>query len=611
MGPTAMSGRQRISANGSRWRSRAKRAKLQHVRRRASGKASVQTAVAAALAALLSLATGCMVGPNYRRPPAAAPGAFKEPPPADWQMAQPRDQIQRGKWWEIFGDPQLGALEEQVAVANQSVAQAEAQFRAARAAAGIARGGLFPTVTAGASATKSRARSGGTTLVTGGTGGTGSIGGTGGTATTAGTGATVTTFQVPVDVSWEIDVWGRVRRLIEADVATAQASAADLENLRLSLQAELAVDWFQLHGLDAQKQLLDATAGAYQTALKVTSNRHDQGIASGVDVAQAETQLETTRAQSIDLGVQRTALEHAIALLTGRSPAELTIPVAPIGVAPPPIPVALPGELVERRPDVAAAERRAAAANAQIGVQEAAYFPTISLTGSGGFASSRLASLFSWPSRFWALGASAVETIFNGGARHAATTQAKATFDAAAAGYRQSVLVAFQEVEDNLSALRVLADEATQEAAAVAAAERSLALANNRYRGGITTYLEVITAQNAALANERTAVDVLTRRMTASVNLVKALGGGWRAADLPGGAAILARASSSQPEPALAPAPGPSPPPTPPPVAPVTPLATAPAPPVTPLATAPAAPTPGAPPPPPPSPPSRPGRRPS
>jgi NodT family efflux transporter outer membrane factor (OMF) lipoprotein len=258
--------------------------------------------------------------------------------------------------------------------------------------------------------------------------------------------------------------------------------------------------------------------------------------------------------------VQRTALEHAIAQLTGRSPAELTIPVAPIGVTPPPIPPALPGELVERRPDVAAAERRAAAANAQIGVQEAAYFPTISLTGSGGFASSTLASLFSWPNRFWSIGASAVETIFNGGARHAATTQAKANFDAAAAGYRQSVLVAFQEVEDNLAALRVLAAEATQEAAAVAAADRSLALANNRYQGGITTYLEVITAQNAALANERTAVDVLTRRMTASVNLVKALGGGWRASDLPGGAAILARASSSQPEPALAPAPGPSPP---------------------------------------------------
>jgi NodT family efflux transporter outer membrane factor (OMF) lipoprotein len=505
----------------------------------------------AALLAVLALAAGCMVGPNYRRPPAAAPGAYKEPPPADWQMAQPRDQLQRGKWWEIFGDPQLDALEEQVAVANQSVAQAEAQFRAARAAAGIARGGLFPTVTAGASASKARARSGGTTLVTGTTGGTGSTG----AATT--TGATVTTFQVPIDVSWEIDVWGRVRRQIEANVATAQASAADLENLRLSLQAELAVDWFQLHGLDAQKQLLDATAGAYQTALKVTTNRHDQGIASGIDVAQAETQLETTRAQSIDLGVQRSALEHAIAMLTGRSPSELTIPITPVAVAPPPIPVALPGELVERRPDVAAAERRAAAANAQIGVQEAAYFPNISLTGSGGFASSKLASLFSWPSRFWSIGAAAVETIFNGGARHAATTQAKASFDAAAAGYRQSVLVAFQEVEDNLSALRVLADEATQQAAAVAAAERSLALANNRYRGGITTYLEVITAQNAALANERTAVDLLSRRMTASVNLVKTLGGGWRDSDLPGGAAILARASSSQPEPALAPAPGP------------------------------------------------------
>jgi NodT family efflux transporter outer membrane factor (OMF) lipoprotein len=544
----------------------------------------------ALLAVLALLLQGCMVGPSYRRPSGAAP-AFKEPPPADWQMAQPRDQLQRGKWWEIFGDPQLNALEEQVAAANQSVAQAEAQFRAARAAAGIARAGLFPTVTAGGSVTNSRAgasRGGGTI---GGSGGTGTTGGTGSTGTTGTSGSptaattttgSVTTFQVPIDVSWEIDVWGRVRRQIEANVATAQATAADLENLRLSLQAELAVDWFELHGLDAQQQLLAAAAGSYQTALKVTANRHDQGIASGVDVAQAETQLETTRAQEIDLGVQRTALEHAIATLTGRPPAELTIPPAPIAVTPPPIPVALPGELVERRPDVAAAERRAAAANAQIGVQEAAYFPTVSLSGSGGFASTRLASLFSWPSRFWSIGASAVETIFNGGARHAATTQAKANFDAAAAGYRQSVLVAFQEVEDNLAALRVLAAEATQEAAAVAAAERSLALANNRYQGGITTYLEVITAQNAALANERTAVDVLTRRMTASVNLVKALGGGWRAADLPGGAAILARAASTQPDPALAP------PPQPPPSA---------APPAQPAPPAPAAPSSAAPPP--------------
>jgi NodT family efflux transporter outer membrane factor (OMF) lipoprotein len=494
----------------------------------------------AALAALGWLAAGCMVGPSYQRPPAAAPAGWKEAPPADWKVAEPRDELPRGKWWELFGDPQLNALEEQVSVYNQSLAQSEAQFRAARAAAAVARGGLFPTVTAGASVTRSRGTSRGVgSPGTSGTG-TGGTGGTGGTAAPAST-ATTTLYQVPLDVSYEVDVWGRVRRLIEANVATAQASAADLETVRLSLQAELAVDYFQLHGVDAEKQLLETTAGGYQKALELINNRYNQGVASGVDVAQAQTQLETTRAQSIDLGVQRTALEHAIAVLIGKPPSELSIPAAPTGVAPPAVPVELPAALLERRPDVAAAERRAAAANAQIGVQTAAYYPTLSLTGAGGFANSKLASLFSWPSRFWSLGAAAAETIFNGGARRAATEQAKANYDAAAAAYRESVLTAFQNVEDNLSALRVLADEAAQQAIAVTAAERSLALSNNRYRGGITTYLEVITAQAVALANQRTAVDILTRRMSASVNLVKALGGGWRDSDLPPGSAILAR----------------------------------------------------------------------
>jgi NodT family efflux transporter outer membrane factor (OMF) lipoprotein len=491
----------------------------------------------AVLAAVAATLAGCMVGPNYRRPPAAAPTAFKEPPPPNWKSATPRDEIPRGKWWEVFGDPQLNALEEQVSVSNQSIAQAEAQFRAARAAAGVARGGLFPTVTAGASATRSRSGARATTL-TSAAGGSGTSGS--GTTATA-PGSTTSIYQVPLDASYEVDVWGRVRRLIESSVATAQASAGDLETMRLSLQAELAVDYFELHGLDAQQLLLSTTADAYQKALDLTSNRYKQGIASGVDVAQAQTQLETTRAQAIDLGVQRTQLEHAVAVLTGKAPADLTISQAPIVVQPPVVPVALPSELLERRPDIAANERRMAAANAQIGVQVAAYYPTISLTASGGFESTSLANLFDWPSRFWSLGASAVETLFNGGARRAATEQARANYDAAVAAYRQSVLTAFQDVEDNLSALRVLDAEATQQQVAVNAAERSLALSNYRYQGGITTYLEVITAQAAALANERTAVDILTRRMTAAVNLVKALGGGWRESDLPAGSAILTR----------------------------------------------------------------------
>lgn len=491
-------------------------------------------AAMATLAGVAALLAGCLVGPNYQRPPAASPAAFKEPPPPNWKSATPRDETPRGKWWEIFGDPQLDALEEQVSVSNQSIAQAEAQFRAARAAAGVARAGLFPTVTAGASATRSRrgTGSGGTTVLTSPTG-------TPATATTAG--STTSIYQVPVDISYEVDVWGKVRRMIESSVATAQASAGDLETMRLSLQAELAVDYFELHGLDAQQQLLSTTAGAYQKALDLTTNRYNQGVASGVDVAQAQTQLETTRAQAIDLGVQRTQLEHAIAVLTGKAPSELTITQAPVAVEPPAVPLALPSELLERRPDIAANERRMAAANAQIGVQVAAYYPTISLTGSGGFQSSKLADLFTWPSRFWSLGAAAVETLFNGGARRAATEEARANYDAAVAAYRQSVLTAFQNVEDNLSALRVLDAEAAQQQIAVTTAERSLALSNYRYQGGITTYLEVITAQAAALNNERTAVDILTRRMTASVNLVKALGGGWRDSDLPPGSAILSR----------------------------------------------------------------------
>jgi len=475
------------------------------------------------------LAAACTVGPNYKTPSTDVPAAFKEQPPAgaapgDWKPAQPSDAMRRGKWWEIFGDPNLNVLEEQVAVSNQTLAQAEAQFRGARAAVREARAGLFPTVTAGASVTNSRSGAGRSS------------------APAAGSGSgTTTVYQTPIDVSYEADVWGRVRRQIEANVATAQASAADVEAVRLSLQAELAVDWFQLHGTDQQRQLLDTSIAGYQKTLQINVNRHNQGVASGADVAQAETQLETTKAQAIDLGVTRAALEHAIAILTGKPPAELTIAVAPLGVSPPAIPVELPGELLERRPDIAAAERRVAAANAQIGVATAAYFPSLTLSASGGFASSTLSTLFSLPNRFWSIGPQLLATIFDAGRRRAITAQAQAAYDANVAAYRESVLTAFQNVEDNLAALRILSDEATQQAAAVAAAERSLTLARNRYDGGITSYLEVVTAENAALANERTAVDIASRRLIASVNLIKALGGGWNANELPAAGAMVSR----------------------------------------------------------------------
>jgi NodT family efflux transporter outer membrane factor (OMF) lipoprotein len=470
------------------------------------------------------LAASCAVGPEYRKPPVETPPAFKEPPPENWKTAEPKDGALRGKWWEIFGDPQLNVLEEQVSVSNQTLAQAEAQFRGARAAVQGARSGLFPTVTAGASVTNSRAS---TSRVSTGTGTSRS--------------GTATIYQVPIDFSYEFDVWGRVRREIEANVANAQASAADVEAVRLSLQTELAVDYFQLHGLDEQRQLLDTTVAGYERTLQINVRRHDVGVSSGADVAQAQTQLETTRAQAIDLGVARAEFEHAIAILTGKPPSDLTIPPAPIGVTPPAIPVALPAELLERRPDVAAAERRMAAANAEIGVARAAYFPSLALGASGGFEASTLAKLFSLPSRFWSLGPSLVATVFDGGRRRAATAQAEAAYDANVAAYRESVLTAFENVEDNLAALRILAEESVQQAAATAAAERSLELARTRYSGGITSYLEVLTAQNAALANERAAVDLRIRQMTASVNLVKALGGGWNAGELPGGRALSSK----------------------------------------------------------------------
>ncbi len=475
------------------------------------------------------LAAACTaVGPNYKKPSVETPGGFKEAPPEGWKRAQPSDAALRGKWWELFGDPALNALEEQVSVSNQTLAQSEAQFRGARAAVALARAGLFPTVTAGAQATTSR-------------GSTSRSGSSSTGSSTSSSGGTATIYQVPIDFTWELDLWGRVRRDIESNVAAAQASAADVENVRLSLQAELAVDYFQLHGLDEQKRLLDSTVNEYQTALKITSNRHDQGVASGADLAEAQTQLETARAAAIDLGVSRTQLEHAIAILTGKAPADLTIAEAPIKFAPPVVPVGVPSELLERRPDIAGAERRVAAANAQIGVAQAAYYPTLSLNASGGFASSTLGKLFSLPNRFWSLGPQLLGTLFDGGRRRAVVEQAEANYDATVAGYRESVLTAFQNVEDNLAAVRILADEATQQVAATAAAERSLQLTRNRYNSGIATYLEVITAQNAAYSNERNTVDLRIRQMTASVNLIKALGGGWTTGDLPGGPAVAAR----------------------------------------------------------------------
>jgi NodT family efflux transporter outer membrane factor (OMF) lipoprotein len=456
---------------------------------------------------------GCTVGPNYSRPSTEVPAGYKEA--AGFKTAQPSDAIAKGKWWEVYGDPQLNTLEDQVIVSNQTLKEAEAQFAEARAAIRTNRAAYFPTVSAGASAAGTRESQ---------------------TKALFGTTSPVTyaDYQLPpIDVSWEPDVWGRVRRSVEAARSEAQASAADLANTQLSLQAEVALDYYQMRGLDSQQELLDSTVTSYQKAFELTDSRYKGGVASAVDVAQAQTQLETTRAQAVDVGVDRTSFEHAIAVLIGKPPAEFSQPPMPLTVPPPVIPIGLPSELLERRPDIAAAERRMQEANAQIGVARAAYFPAFSFTGGGGFESEQIHNLLTGPSAFWSLAGSAAELLFDGGLRRGVTEQARAAYDQSVDTYRQTTLTAFEEVEDNLSALRVLENEGKVEDGAVAAAQHSLDLSNSRYRGGVASYLEVTTAQSAALGDERSAVDILTRRMAASVLLVKALGGGWSASQLP------------------------------------------------------------------------------
>lgn len=483
---------------------------------------------------LIAVLSGCAVGPKYTRPAAPVPPTYKEPAQSsgvkadNWKTAQPSDQVARGKWWEIYNDPQLNGLEEQVNVSNLNLKVAEAQFRQARALVRLNRAGYFPTITAGLSSTGSHPslnRS---------------------IRPAATTSTTFVDSILSAEVSYEPDVWGRVHKTVEASVAGAQASAADLETLRLSVHAELAADYFTLRALDAEKQLLDSTVADYEKALELTTNRYKSGVASGVEVAQAETQLDTARSQAIDVLAQRAQLEHAVALLVGEPPSTFSIPLTPpVAGAAPQVPVGLPSELLERRPDIAAAERRVAAANAEIGVAKTAFFPALTLAASGGFEATHLGDLLSWPSHFWSIGPALAQTLFDGGRRRAISDEAKAGYEATVASYRQSVLTAIQEVEDNLAALRVLAEETKVQDAAVKAAERSLALSMNRYRGGVVTYLEVITAQNAALANERSAVDLLRRQMVASVLLVKALGGGWAASSLPLPSDLISSARTS------------------------------------------------------------------
>jgi NodT family efflux transporter outer membrane factor (OMF) lipoprotein len=470
--------------------------------------------------AVVALVTGCVVGPNYVSPTVITPDAYKEID--GWNVARPRDDVLRGPWWELFGDPALNALEAQVSVANQTLATAEATYRQASALVREARAAYFPTVTLGIGYTRSRPSA--------------TVGTASGTGAAAGARATSVGasnfFQLPIDIAWAPDFWGKIRRAVESSQASAQASAGDLETARLSLQAELAQDYFQLRTLDTQKRLLDATVAAYEKSLELTRTRYAGGVASRVDIVQAETQLKTTQAQAIDVGVQRAQLEHAIALLIGQPASTFALPSAPLATLPPSIPIGVPSELLERRPDIAAAERRVAAANAQIGVAIAAFYPSITLSVSAGLESSGLARWLAWPSRFWSVGPGISQTVFDGGLRRAQTEQARAAYDASVAAYRQTVLTAFQGVEDNLAALRILEDEARVQGEAVTAAEQSVSLTTNQYRAGTVSYLNVITTQAIALANQVTAVQILGRRLTAAVLLVEALGGGW--SDAPG-----------------------------------------------------------------------------
>ena len=470
----------------------------------------------------LFLLTGCMVGPNYTKPDAPLAPAFKETSERQtgdgWKVAQPSDGVLRKKWWETYDDVKLNELEDQVVPANQRVKVAEANFRQARAAIRFNRSAEAPTIGTSPSIASTRASANQPyfppNLANDGTG----------------------DFTLPFDLSYEVDLWGRIRRSVTAAREGAQASAADLATVLLSIHAEVAVDYFEVRSADAQEKLLNDTVSAYQEALGLTQNRFQGGAAPKSDVAQAQTQLDDARVLASDIRIQRAQYEHALAILLGLPPAKFNLPESPLNThAPtlPDLPVSLPAQLLERRPDIAAEERRMAAANEQIGIAKAAYYPTLNLSAALGLEGTSLLNWFNWPSRFWAVGPSLSQTLFDAGRRRATTEAAHAGYDGTVATYRQTALNAFQEVEDNLVVLHVLNTEASQQHNATSAAEESLRLFQNRYAGGVDTYLQVVTSQTTALTNERNDIDILRRRLDAGVLLVKALGGGWDTSDLP------------------------------------------------------------------------------
>ena len=485
------------------------------------------------LAALLALGllAGCKpVGPNYHRPGFDAPPAYKEagastvvvplaPPPnpangGGWQPATPADGMLRGKWWEIYQDPQLNQLEERIAANNQGLRQALETYLAARDQVKVARSALYPTLSAGPSVDRDRISKNGPDYSS-----TKPVG--------------YNDLVVDAQASWEPDFWGRIRRTVEQAHENAQASAADMASVDLSLHAEMAADYFQLRGLDSEIKLLQSTVADLEKQLDLTQRLFAGGIGTDVDVAQARTQLETVRAQLIDVGVARAQYEHAVGAIANLKLADFSIPPSPLNLALPKVPLGVPSQLLERRPDIAAAERRAAAANAQIGIAVAAFYPTIDLNAEGGFESVHFGTWIQGPSALWTLGAQATQLLFDAGQRHALTDQARHTYEAQVAGYRNTVFLAFNDVEDQLSGLRILEQESGVERKAVDSAQHSFDISNQRYKGGVTSYLEVLTAEATLLQNQRTAIDLQTRQFVDSVGLVRSLGGGWDATQLP------------------------------------------------------------------------------
>jgi outer membrane protein, multidrug efflux system len=467
-----------------------------------------------AAAALCGLLAGCAVGPNYKRPsaPASAPDAYKTQAP--WRVAAPKDSLPKGAWWEVFNDPELNAYEQQLLAANQSLLAARDRLNEARSLARVTSASFFPQATVDPNASRNR-YSGNRPIVL-----------------TAGNALTQSTYEIPFFMNWEPDLFGRIRRSLQASNANLQATAADMYNVNLVLTAELAADYFSLRELDAEYQVVLDSVKIQQKGLQLVEYRHNGGVASGLDLAQQQTLLDSTQTQLYLVKQQRDQFEHAIAVLTGNPASTFNVPVKPLTLTPVPVPIGLPSELLERRPDIAIAERQMASANAEVGVAKAAFYPQLTLSGSGGFQSTNIANLISAPTAIWSLGGDLLQPVFNGGRNRANLAYTRQAYDEGVANYRQAVLVAFQQVEDGLSGLTQLAQAASTQNAAVSDARRALEIANNRYVGGVTTYLDVITAQSTLLANQRLSTQLLGQQMVTEVALVKALGGGWEASQI-------------------------------------------------------------------------------